>query len=186
MPALSIKHILKNLKRTFKHITTVHFIMNKTSGFTLFELLITLFISAVLTAIAIPQYSLLAVSLNQREAELQLLQDLKDAQLQSVREGCKGIITVAADNESYKFGCDYVPYSTSPIVEDSISFTRNMPNNIKVAVDAQAFYNSRGQVTNSSGVLATRTFTLTYFNGTSWITFNTGTLRATGFFSLAS
>lgn len=158
----------------------------KVLGFTALELLITMLIFSILCFSAIPQLSKLYQVYDKRNAEMQILQDLRTAQATTVEQGCRGIFVVAADNNSYSFGCDYVPFSSSsPPPFDTQLYTRKMPSNTKISTDAEIIFNSRGQVVDEQNFLTTRSVVLSSLESSGYTTFNTGTLTATGFFSYA-
>lgn len=133
---------------------------------------------------AVPRVSQLLESFSKRDAEMMVLQDMRLAQATTVEQGCQGIIKVNADRKSYSFGCDYVPFSTlTPPVYDTSIFVRLLPAKVRVSVDSDIIFNSRGQAVDSTGAMVTRTLTLRVVDSGVESTFNTGTLRATGFFT---
>lgn len=160
---------------------------NRSCGFTLLELLVTVALVSIISYAMALYFDSIYDSINKRNAEVQVLHDLRYAQALTVERGCRGIFTVAADYKSYTFGCDYVPYSTAnPPVSDSNLFTRDMPSGVLMSVDALILFNSRGQVINSSEALQTRYVTLKIVVGSTQTTFNVGTLRPTGFFTYSN
>lgn len=155
-------------------------------GFTTFEVLATLCILGVMLALAAPQFSQLMTSFDKRNAEVQLMQDIRLFQAQAVKEGCQGIIKIDSSGGSYTFGCDYVPFSvSSPPVYDSILDTRKLPRDIKVSTNGVPIFNTKGQSVDETGTLVSRTITLSQTRDGASTAFNTGTLRPTGFFSFA-
>ena len=151
-------------------------------GFTLIELLISMVLVSILAGIAIPNMYKLSDAINKRNAELQVLHDLRYAQATTVEQGCKGIFTVSSNGKSYTLGCDYVPYSSlsSPVADRTLK-VQSLPAGISLSVTAPIYFNSRGQVTDSYGVLITNTIVLK----ADGVAFSTGTLRPTGFFEFS-
>jgi type II secretory pathway pseudopilin PulG len=156
----------------------------KDFGFTTLELFATMTIFALVLFLAAQQVSELLNSYNRRNAEMVLLEDMRLAQATTVKEGCHGILQIASDGKSYTFGCDYVPCSEEypPLIEKQF-FTRRLPRQTRVESDEIVMFNSRGQCIDDSESLATRTITLRSGVGSEYQTFNTGTVRSTGFFS---
>lgn len=155
-------------------------------GFSVLEMILVLIIFAILGAIGIPAYKSIYTAFNKRNAEIQVLQDLRLAQATAVEQGCMGIWSILDEGESYSFGCDYVPYSGSlPPVADTELFYRYLPNWIRLAIDEEIIFNSRGQVVDELGFLTTRSLTLSASEGAGYQEFNSGTLTATGFFAYA-
>lgn len=151
------------------------------------ELLVAMAIFFIVGFASTPYVSELMESFTKRNAEMQLLGDMRLAQATAVEQGCQGIININADHSGYTFGCDYVPFSAaSPPVIDTLLFTRYLPSKIEIESDALIIFNTRGQSVEESGSVATRQITLTIQRNGSNSTFNTGTLRPTGFFSFAS
>ena len=154
-------------------------------GFSLMDLIIAMFMFAIVSLIAAPRLSALYDSINKRNAEVLILQDVRLAQAKSVEQGCRGIFAIATNGKSYTFGCDYVPYSTTTVA-DQIIYTRNLPSKITMTADAQVLFNTRGQVVDVNEALQTRTLSLKSSRTGTAVTFNTGTLRPTGFFTYSN
>ena len=153
-------------------------------GFTAFELVVVLFLTSILAAYAIPQYSLMSDSYDRFNARAHLLEDIKTAQAFSLAQGCRGIITIAPDAKSYTFGCDYLSYDTAdPPVPDSIEYTRNLDGDVTVAASGTVIFNSRGQTVDKDDIISNITFTLSGKVEGSTQVFATGILLGTGVFS---
>lgn len=163
------------------------FFFKSDSGFSLFEMLVAMVIFLIVGFASSPYISGLMESFTKRNAEMQVLEDLRLAQSTAVEQGCRGIFAVASDNLSYSFGCDYTPHSTSsPPVPDSIAFTRPVPPRITVAASGLIIFNSRGLSVDETGSLVARTVTLTINRHGLDTIFNSGTLRPMGHFSFES
>ena len=148
------------------------------------DMLVTMAILGTIGAMAAPQLSTLSSSFNRLNARTILIQDLKRAQAQALTEGCRGIFTFDASNESYSFGCDYLSYDTSDTpVADTISFQRTMPDRTQVTVSTQVIFNSRGQSVDKDDIIQNVTLSLFDTTSGSAVLYNTGTLLGTGLFS---
>ena len=157
------------------------------NGFTVLELMVVVSILAVVSLIAVPKVQELLEGFDKRDAQMALLQDLRLAQATTVEQGCQGILKIASDLRGYTYGCDYVPFSTvSPPAWDATKFTRRLDSNVRISADNVIIFNSRGQVIDETGALTSRTITMSVAGNGTPTTFNTGTLRATGFFSFAN
>ncbi len=156
------------------------------AGYTIFELVITVLLVGVVSTLAAPRLGEMFDSYDRRNAELQVIQDMRLAQKTAVEQGCQGILISGAGGNTYSFGCDYVPYSAAtPPVYDGVLFTRNLPTDISIVLDSQVMFNTRGQTIDSNGALDTRTVQLRIHEPSGIRVFNTGTLSPTGFFQLA-
>ena len=154
------------------------------SGFTAMELMVSVVILAILGKAAVSMTVSTLDSADKSTAEVQVVQHLRRAQATSVTEGCRGIFSVAANGQSYSFGCDYLPYSTATTpVADSTFFNYYLPSGITISESDLIIFNSRGQCVDTSYALTTRTVSLTSSQGLNPYVFASGTLRATGFFS---
>lgn len=154
-------------------------------GFSLIEMLVSLVIMALMTAIAAPNFADLSASFDRMNARSNLLQDLKRAQAEALTKGCRGIFTIAVGGGSYSYGCDFLSYDTnSPPAYDVMSFEREMPTGVTISSDAQIIFNSRGQTVDENDVISTVTVSMTKSVDGSPEVFVTGTLMGTGLFSL--
>ena len=152
---------------------------HRSGGFTILELLVAISITVVIGAFALPEVGAWYEILDKQNAQIQVLQDLRLAQATTVEQGCQGVLTLDAAGESYTFGCDYVPFDSSPpIAADSNLFTSTLPPKVTISVDDQILFNSRGQIVDDQGFLSSRSVTLSYNESP----FLSGTLSATGHF----
>jgi Tfp pilus assembly protein FimT len=149
-------------------------------GITLMNVLAAMTVAAIVGALGIPQLATLTKSFDRFNARSALIQDLKLAQAQSVTEGCRGILKIAADGESYVYGCDYLGYDVdadpSP---DSVTFTRLLPDYVTAVATGPIIFDSRGQSVDVDGIVQNVTIQLRSRADT----FATGTLLGTGVFS---
>jgi prepilin-type N-terminal cleavage/methylation domain-containing protein len=156
---------------------------NRSCGFTLFEVLAAMLILAITSFIAIPQFLSLNTSVTRMDVRLQVMQDLRRAQAEAITQGCRGIVTIAPDNKSYTFGCDYLSYDTTiPPVADSQSFIRYLPNLFQISADDTIIFNSRGQSVDPFDVLENRTITLSDSSTGTLRSFATGNISGIGMF----
>jgi prepilin-type N-terminal cleavage/methylation domain-containing protein len=163
---------------------TVNTYKNHQLGVTLVELLVVLSITGILAGVALPQISDLKASFNRLNARSYFVQDLKRSQAEAITQGCRGILVIAANGESYSFGCDYLSYDTTvPPVHDGASFVRNLPPNIRVASTEPLIFNSRGQAVDVNFIISNATVSFSEWNGSGYEQFATGTLLGTGAFS---
>lgn len=157
--------------------------LHQSRGFTLVELVTCLVIFSIMAFAAVPEVLAFYRSFDKRNAEMQVMQDLRLSQARTVEQGCNGIFKFDEDEKGYSFGCDYVPYSeTNPPTWDSIIFSRDLPSKVKASSDDLIIYNSRGQVVNDQSFLSSRSITFEIQTGSTYEVFNTGTLSATGSF----
>lgn len=154
------------------------------AGFTLVNMMVTLGILAGLTFVSIPQLATLSATFNRINARSDLLKDLKRAQAESITQGCRGIVVIAANGRSYSFGCDYLDYdpSSSP-APDHISFVRNLPEHVVVSADAPIIFNSRGLAVDINNIMQNVTITLSQNWGGVPQQFAKGLLLGTGVFT---
>jgi len=155
-------------------------------GFSLIEMLVVLFMVALLGASAVPQISDIGESFDRMNSRSLLLQDIKRAQAESLTEGCRGIFTITTDGSGYSFGCDYLTYDTQdPPVADDSSFVRVLPRNITITASQTIIFNSRGQAVDVDDVITTITIQLLYDETGGPQSFASGTLLGTGLFSFS-
>lgn len=121
-------------------------------GLTLLEVLVTLALTSVVGVTTILSLPAIKAPFDRLNARAQLVQDLKRAQAEAVTVGCRGIFRVAANGQSYSFGCDLLPYdTTNPPKEDVISFSRPLPHLLTMSVSGPIIFNSRGNVVDAWG-----------------------------------
>lgn len=154
-------------------------------GVTLFELMVAIGLISILSGIGAANFSSLTLSYRKTDSILQTKEDLRIAQQQSVAEGGRGIFTISADNKSYNFGYDYLPYDLTPPIEpDNIVWQRGLPNSIKVSSTHLVIFNSQGRVVDELGILISPTISfIEDFTGVD-NTYATATLATTGVFGL--
>lgn len=151
-------------------------------GVSLIELMVTVSLAAIMGVLAIPRIPEMQHSYDRINTQAYLTQDIKRAQAQSITEGCRGILTIAADQKSYSFGCDYLPYDTAnPPLPDTISFVRKLPKDIGISSNQPIIFNSRGQSVDIYYVISTTNIALR--NIISGAVFTNGTLLGTGVLS---
>lgn len=136
--------------------------MNNQSGFSIVELLVGMVIMSIVAYSSVSFFSDLGPSFDRWNANIYALQDLRYAQTLAISEGCRVLITISEDGQSYSIGCDYLPYDYSqPYATDHVFLNRALPNSVSFASDSTIIYNAKGQCVSSSGDLTTRSITLT-------------------------
>ncbi len=154
------------------------------SGFTVLEVLVVLTLIAIVTGVGIPAFTGLSSAFDRANARAYILQDLKRAQAESITKGCRGIVSIDADNTGYSFGCDYLTYDVAATPSaDEVSFRRNLPTGITVAATSNLIFNSRGQAIDANYILNNVTLTLTDSQSGTANNFASGILTGSGVFA---
>lgn len=154
------------------------------NGFTVLEVLTALILIAVLTGLGVPAFSGLSSAFDRANARAYVLQDLKRAQAESITKGCRGIVSIDADNTGYSFGCDYLAYDVAATPSaDEVAFRRNLPTGITLAATGNIIFNSRGQAIDASYILNNVTLTLTDSQSGTANNFASGILTGSGVFT---
>lgn len=154
------------------------------SGFTLLNMLVAMSLTAIVAGIGVGHLNKLSETFHRLNARNYVLEDLKRAQAETITEGCRGIINVAADGKSYTYGCDYLAYDPAADPHsDSVKFQRVLPENITLAASGPVIFDSRGQTVDINAIVTNITLVLSERVGASSSPFATGTLLGTGVFS---
>jgi Tfp pilus assembly protein FimT len=150
---------------------------NQQSGVSLLEILFTLFIITLASAIAGVNMPSIIRSFNRSAAVQSLTSDIVRARNEATKEGTRIVFSVAGDAKSYTVGYDYIPYS-SPAAIDSgaTSFKQVLPNQVTLSASQTIIFNSRGYLVDVNGQLTTTTVTLSYRG----VSFKTATIYPTG------
>lgn len=153
------------------------------AGFTVFELMVAIVITALVAYAAIPRFDELNASMERMNVRKNVLLDLRRAQAETVTHGCRGIFKIAANLRSYSYGCDYLAYDTAnPPSADGIIFSRTLPTNFYISSDQIIIFNSKGQIVDEAAFIDSRTVTLSENTSGPTVVFATGTLLGTGLF----
>ena len=131
---------------------------NKIAAFSILELLVAMSIASILMGTAMIGLQDITLSLNKSDAKAQVRSHLRLAQVQSVNEGGRGVLLLAADGLSYSFGYDYITDgydTTSPVSYDAsaLQWTKNLPNLIKISLSKEVIFDSKGRVIDSFGAI---------------------------------
>ncbi len=154
---------------------------NNNNGFSLLDLMVAVSIASILGAIGIINYSESSISLNKISVISDFDQDIRLAQLQSVNEGGRGILNIAANGESYSFGYDYLAYdAAAPITYDTLVFTTNLPEFITIASDVTIIFDSKGRLINEFGTYNSANITVYDHSSGSAQVFKTAVLSSSG------
>lgn len=149
----------------------------------MFEFLVALSISSVVAYITIPRFTEINASMHRINARKFVLLDLRRAQAETVKNGCRGIVTIAANSNSYTFGCDYLAYDTNvPPQADVIIFSRTLPNSFFISSDDTIIFNSKGQIVDELGFIDSRQITLSESAHGPMNQYATGQILGTGLF----
>ena len=155
----------------------------KERAVTLLEMLVALMILAAVGTLIVPAFAELTASINHMNAMSYLVQDLKRAQAESITQGCRGVFVIAANGNSYTFGCDYLAYDANdPPSHDVVSLQRFLPAHIRLVASAPVIFNSRGQSVDIFGIVSNSTLALEDASGGPSVQFASGTLLGTGVF----
>lgn len=155
-------------------------------GYTLIELMVCVSIAAACGFGAVIYYPDLMQSYHRLDARTLLIHDIRRAQAEAITAGCRGILTVASDNKSYSYGCDFLSYDTTiPPAPDSTLFVRSLPANIIMTNTGTVIFDSRGRAVDTSGIMNTVNVHLIDVSGSSSNHFATGTLFGTGAFTFS-
>lgn len=153
------------------------------SAFTVFELIVTISLSAIVAVVAIPRFSDINSSMQRMNVRNNLLLDLRRAQAESVTQGCRGIFKIAPNFRSYTFGCDYLDYDTAiPPSADNLIFSRTLPTNFFINADKTIIFNSKGQITDEYNFIDSRSVTLSDNASGPTVVFAQGQVLGTGLF----
>ncbi len=132
-------------------------------AFTLLELIASMFILSLALAMVVPASIDTFRTYERADAMSQVMSDIGRAQNRAISEGCRVILNWSTS--TYNYGCDYVPYdTTAPYAADEAGVTGYLNNIIHIVPDPSSntswFFNSRGMLTTSDGVLTTGSFDL--------------------------
>ena len=147
------------------------------------NLLAAISITSILATMAVPQVSEMTASFERLNIQSEFDLDLKRAQIRSISEGCRGIVTIASGGGSYSFGCDFLPYDTTvPPAADSgyVYYNREMPTNFTVGSSETIIFNSRGRVVDKDGFYTSPDITYYEDNGGTPTSYASSTLSLTG------
>ena len=130
-------------------------------GFSLLELLATIAIFSIISAIAFIGMTPVFDSFNLQGAREQFDFDVRRSQSEALREGARGVLVLSVDGRGYSFGFDYPPYN-NPAVYEKHKFTRVLPWDMTITGSRSAIiFDSRGRIIDELEVLTTITFNFT-------------------------
>ncbi len=144
-------------------------------GFTIFELLITLAVTATVSSIAVLGLGNIRGSFDKNEARYQLEADLKVLRNSAIESGARSFLIIAAGGASYSAALDYSPYGATPSAEKTL-FSRTLPHGVSLSSSATVIVNPKGFTINSSGTISSTSLTLSFHSSP----FLSATLYPTG------
>jgi len=130
-------------------------------GFTIFELLITLAVTAVVSSFAMLGLSNIRSSFDKNEARYQLDADLKVLRNAAIESGARSFIIIGAGGSSYSAAVDYSPYGATPSADRTL-FTRTLPRGVSLSSSATIIVNPKGFTVDSGGAIASTALTLSF------------------------
>jgi prepilin-type N-terminal cleavage/methylation domain-containing protein len=145
------------------------------SGFTIFELLITLAVTAIVSGGAMLGLSNIRSSFDKNEARYQLEADLKVLRNAAIESGARSFLIIGTSGSSYSGALDYSPYAATPSAERTL-FSRSLPRGINLSSSATVIVNPKGFTIDTSGAISSTTLTLSFRSST----FLAATLYPTG------
>jgi len=145
-------YLISNRNYSFKGIK-----MQKRNGFTTLELMVTIGIIAILTAIAVPSYIKWLPGYRLRSAAFDVYSAMQLARLRAVKEnGRVGISFTNGNGKSGKFRV-FFDRNNSGIYEsnnDNIIKYGEMPGSVRISAPmGQSMFNGRGLVTAGAGIV---------------------------------
>lgn len=156
------------------------------AGFTAIEIMVVLGLTAILAVIGISQLPSLSQPFDRMMARSHFIQDIKRAQAEAIKWGCRGVFSIADGGGNYQFGCDFLPTDGSnPPAPDQVFFARNLPAAISISVSSPLIFSSRGQAVDIFGDINNVTISLIESSDGSPQEYARGTLMGTGAFSFS-
>lgn len=148
------------------------------------ELVVVIGMLSIVGYFTLPHVPALSGVFDRSNARAFLMHDIKRAQAQAITQGCRGIIEIATNGKSYRYGCDFLSYDTSiNPAPDVTSFMRNLPNNIVMTASSPLIFNSRGQAVDRDFIINSVTIELVDASLGEGVPFAQGLLTGTGVFN---
>jgi len=123
-------------------------------GFTLMEALVAIIISSATAYASVPYVIENYHSVQKSIARQQLFSDIKLARSSALKKGTRTVITLNSTNTGYSIGYDYLPYSSTPIIEEKI-LDRKLPSYITLIFAQTILFSSSGFLISSDEALLT-------------------------------
>lgn len=119
-------------------------------AFSLIEMLITIMLIGIITAIAFPAYQGLNRALKRSNAVKQVEFDLRRLQAEALARGVRAIFQLAEDGREYRAGFDYLPYTSPPEIDQEL-YSFELPSTVIISGPSAVIFDSRGFSINSEG-----------------------------------
>jgi prepilin-type N-terminal cleavage/methylation domain-containing protein len=132
---------------------------NTNKGFSLLELMVALVITGTTAMVTIPYAVRTYDSMKKSNARQLVINDIKYARTQALKNGLRTLITLDSGNNSYKIGYDNIPYASTPVIETLLS-QRKLGSGITLAFDKSIIFNSRGNLIGAGNTLQTVTISV--------------------------
>lgn len=128
-------------------------------GFTILEMMVSIAILAIMSAIAVVSHQGMDRSFQRSNARQEFEFALRRAQVEATGEGTRVVFNAPAGGTFYRFGFDYLPYNSPPAMDGTVA-TINLPDTITIVFDAPLILDSRGYLIDADGLLVERTVRL--------------------------
>lgn len=145
-------------------------------GFTMFEVLTTIFIMTLVMGFAVVSMVSLKTTSEKVNAKHEIASDILRARKEALARGTRVIIDIDSSGKSYSVGFDYVPYSDPPVAE-AIKFTRSMAEGIMLTPAQKLVFDPRGCLIDDTGALTTGSLVLNHHQ----LAYAVGSILPTGF-----
>ena len=148
-----------------------------TQGFSAIEIIVTLTLVSILTALAVPRFSEMNRSLGRSDARNQIDFDLSRARSEALANGGRTYFILSSHGTHYSISVDYLPYN-SLMNGDFTIVNEHLPDRIAVSTSRQIVFDSRGFVIDEQGNPSSVTITFKS-DGTKY---GSATLSPTGYY----
>ncbi len=131
------------------------------AGFTLVEYMVVLSLSAMLVAIAVPNFAALDASFRRMQGRSQVEGDLLYARSLALKEGGRVAIIPSEGGASYTINVGRAPYAAYPGTGVRI-LTRSFPSGVTLVRRDPLVFNSKGHLINEDGTMVKASLVLSW------------------------